>query len=70
MLRLVYRKRAAARHTPAVLAWSHTPDFVLFGHVTLHLKGMAFASHEGLLASIGQMVTDVLKETLHRVFDH
>jgi hypothetical protein len=31
---------------------------------------MAFASHEELLTTIGEIVTDIPKEILHRVFDH
>jgi hypothetical protein len=31
---------------------------------------MPFASHEELLPSTGEILTDMLKETLHGVFDH
>jgi hypothetical protein len=31
---------------------------------------MAFASHEELLTATGEIVTEIPKETLHRVFDY
>jgi hypothetical protein len=45
-------------------------DFFLFGHVQYSLHAMAFASHKEVLTAIGDMVTDIPKETLHHVFDH
>jgi transposase len=53
----------------------YSPDLALsgffwFGHVKHILQGMAFASHEELLAAIGEIVTYVPKERFHRVFEN
>jgi hypothetical protein len=52
----------------------HSPDltpsdFLLFGHVKHFLPEIALASHEELLTAIGEIVTDIPKETLHCLFD-
>jgi hypothetical protein len=45
-------------------------DLFLFGHVKHCLQGMAFASQEEIFTAIGEILTDIPKETLHHVFDH
>jgi hypothetical protein len=45
-------------------------DRFLFGHVKCCLQGIAFASYEELLVVIGEIVTDIPKETLHLLFGH
>jgi hypothetical protein len=44
--------------------------FVPFGHIKHCLQGTTFISHEELLTAIGEIMTDVPKETSHSVFDH
>jgi hypothetical protein len=58
-----------ATHPPYSLDLAPS-DLFLFGHVKHCLQGMAFTSQEEVFTVIGEIVTDIPKETLHRVFDH
>jgi hypothetical protein len=44
-------------------------DLFLLGHVKHRLKGTAFATHEELRAAIGEIMTDIPKETSQCVSD-